>query len=502
MVLLSLIACGRQPPQAPPQPESDLPVISVTRWTERTELFLEYPALVSGAAGRFAVHLTDLRNFKPVAAGKVSIELVRPGESPEVFEVAGPSRPGIFGVDVQPHSPGTYRMAVTLTGPNVTDRHDLGEVTVFASEKEISIPEEKPQEETIAFLKEQQWSLDFATEKAAERELRESLTVAGEVRPPSGGEVEVTAPISGRITADSRLPIAGTFVSRGEPLASIAPLPPAPEDRASLELALSEANIALDLARHDRQRTERLLAAGAIPVRRVEEARAAESGAEVRLQSALQKLREYETARQGEGSNSQRTFALRAPIAGIVSELKTPAGSNVSAGESLMRLVAVDPVYLVASVPETEVHRTRALAGAELKVPGDSAPLKVGRLVSKSRFVDPQSRTLSVIYEVPNPAGALSVGQSVTLRLFLSGRQRVISIPESAVVDDAGRPVIFVQLGGEAFARRPVTLGVRESGYVQVLEGVGPGERAVTRGAYLIRLAALSTQIPAEGHVH
>ena len=76
------------------------------------------------------------------------------------------------------------------------------------------------------------------------------------------------------------------------------------------------------------------------------------------------------------------------------------------------------------------------------------------------------------------------------------------AVPESAIVDDGGRPVVFVQLEGEKFARRPVTLGNRESGYVQVLEGVRPGERVVTRGAYLIRLAAMSNQIPAHGHVH
>jgi hypothetical protein len=62
--------------------------------------------------------------------------------------------------------------------------------------------------------------------------------------------------------------------------------------------------------------------------------------------------------------------------------------------------------------------------------------------------------------------------------------------------------VVFVQLEVEAFARRPVKLGLRESNYVQLLEGVRPGERIVTRGAYLIRLSALSTQIPAHGHVH
>jgi multidrug efflux pump subunit AcrA (membrane-fusion protein) len=62
--------------------------------------------------------------------------------------------------------------------------------------------------------------------------------------------------------------------------------------------------------------------------------------------------------------------------------------------------------------------------------------------------------------------------------------------------------VVFIQREGESFFRTPVKLGIREADVVQVTEGLKPGERVVTRGAYLVRLAALSTQIPAHGHVH
>jgi multidrug efflux pump subunit AcrA (membrane-fusion protein) len=75
-------------------------------------------------------------------------------------------------------------------------------------------------------------------------------------------------------------------------------------------------------------------------------------------------------------------------------------------------------------------------------------------------------------------------------------------VPESALVDDGGRPVVFVQTGGESFERRPVTLGERQGGNVQITAGIASGERVVTRGAYLIRLASMSTQVPAHGHVH
>ena len=186
----------------------------------------------------------------------------------------------------------------------------------------------------------------------------------------------------------------------------------------------------------------------------------------------------------------------------MIAATHATAGANFEAGETLFKVVDVDTVYVEATVPEVELYRLRQLTGAELEIPGSERRKALGRPLSVGRIVDPASRTVSVIFQVMNRDHQLAVGQAVFLRLFTSETNVAPAVPESAIVDDGGRPVVFVQLEGEAFARRPVTLGNRESGYVQVVEGVRLGERVVTRGAYLIRLAAMSSQIPAHGHVH
>lgn len=461
---------------------------------------MEHPPLIAGGSHRFAVHFTSLTSFKPVSRGKATITLSRKGADGQTFSTMGPSRPGIFGVDVKPAQPGEYTMRVVLDAPDLKDVHELGGVRVYAHAAEVTPESEPAKEETIAFLKEQQWSLEFGTAPARERDMRESLRVSGEVRPRSGGEVQVIAPMSGRIATSSQIPVIGAAVSRGDELASIVPFTPAPGDRPALEYAVAEANTALDLARRDRERAGRLLKAGAIPAKRLEEAQAAEATATARLAAAKERLAQYESSRQADGAGPQ--FLVRAPISGIVAELKTTPGANVTQGDQLLRIVAVDNVYVIGNVPEADLHRIAQLAGAEIEIAGMSAPLPAGRLVSKSSFVDPQSRTLSVIYDVPNPTRRLAIGQSVAVRLFLNGKIRAVAVPESAIVDDGGRPVVFIQREGESFSRRPVKLGIRESDMVQVTEGLKPGERVVTRGAYLVRLAALSTQIPAHGHVH
>jgi hypothetical protein len=80
--------------------------------------------------------------------------------------------------------------------------------------------------------------------------------------------------------------------------------------------------------------------------------------------------------------------------------------------------------------------------------------------------------------------------------------QVLYRIPESAVVDEDGRPTAYVLLDGEHFLKRDLELGIRDTGFVQVKKGLEVGERVVTKGGYAIRLASVSSVIPAHGHAH
>jgi len=497
---VALCSCNREQAKTAPEAAEKPEGLSVSHWTGSTELFMEYPALVAGQGARFAVHFTRLDNFKPMKAGRVEVRLEGTGGS-EAFSSPAPSRPGIFGVDVKPGRAGDYHMTVSVDSPDLKDSHDLGTVTVFADEGAAAKhPKPKQQEETIAFLKEQQWSLDFATEVSAERSERSSFVAAAEVRPRAGGQGEVTAPIDGRLIDAVAIPL-GQTVTRGQVLARIAPPTNTPADRPALELAKAEAENALGFARKDRERAQRLVEAGAVPARRVEEARVNERTQEARLNAAEARLAQYEATREAENDSAARSFSVRAPLSGSVIESRAVSGGNVRTGDSLFRIVDISRVYVAANVPEAEMSSLRQVTGAELVLPGGGQKA-ISKLISIARVVDPQSRTIPVLYEVDNTDRQLAIGQAVSVRLFTSANTTAPAIRESAIVDDAGRPVVFVQLTGEAFARRPVTLGNRQGEYVQVTSGVKAGERVVTKGAYLIRLAAMSSQIPAHGHVH
>lgn len=503
LTLISVASCRREAAPTPPSKEGPDP-LSVTRWTERTELFAEYPSLVVGQTSRFAIHLTTLDPFKAVTEGAVEVQLKDSAGQTQSFSADAPSRPGIFGVDVKPARAGKFDLIITLRGKAITDTHNVGAVDVYsdaaaAAAAAAAMP--APQVETLTFLKEQQWALDFGTAVVQQRPLRASIRVPAEVVPAPGGEADVFAPFDGRLASVvSHAP--GTSVAAGQELARIQPPPGAPADLPQLERGRTQSASALELATRDRERAQRLVAAGAAPQRRLEDARAAEAQAAAALKASEAQLAQFNASRSADSSGMAGLFVIRAPINGVIVTRSAVAGMNVSAGTALFHLVNPSTIQVVGHIPESQVARARSVSGAQIELPGAESMRPAGKLVSLGRVLEPQSRTLPITFAADNVALGAAVGQSVFLHLLLDPTAPAPVVPSSAIVDDAGRPIVFVQLEGEAFERRPVTLGAREGELVQVMSGVKPGEHIVTKGAYLVRLASLSTSVPAHGHVH
>jgi len=474
--------------------------VAVTHWTERSELFMEYPVFVAGESGRSAIHVTDLADFSPLSVGEVVV-LLR-GEDGRVLAFRnGPSRPGIFGVDLEVERTGVYEMSLRVDAPNLQDVHELGQVTVYASAAPLPTDVEE-QGDAISFLKEQQWTLEFGTTAVATRGIRPGVTVPAIVQPRSGGNALLTAPVPGRVDPTSQVPVPGARVRSGTVLARIAPRSDDLRDAAGLRASLVEAEQTHVLAVQDRERAARLVEARALPTRRLAEADAALTASTARLDAARERWSRFEALSQSAGGEGEAAmFAMRAPFDGVVSEVRFTAGGSVEENDLLMRVVDPDRVHVVGAVTESLAAKLGTITGGELVIDGQP-PVSLGEPFAASPVIEPVARTTAIRFALDNRAGSFRIGQAVRLRLFAGGEESVTAIPESAVVDDGGRPVVFVQTGGESFERRSVRLGSRADGYVHVLEGAESGERVVHRGAYLVRLAAMSTQIPAHGHVH
>ena len=500
----AVIACGREVAE----PEAELPTLAVTRWTDKTELFMEYPPLVAGETALFAVHLTRLSDFTAMTTGRPHIEFTpESGGPPAVLQGIDASRPGVFRVEGAAPAAGRYQWALIVDAPGLSDRHELGAVTVFADEAAAVADAEQHADEdaaAITYLKEPQWTNGFATVPVAEADVRRSVRVPAVVEPLTGGEAVVAAPADGRFMSGS-LPAVGTRVRAGQELGRLQPRSSGDgADRATLAAAVSEAQATVEGARAELARSERLLAERAVPSRRVEDAQRAVKVAEARLTAAQARLAQRDEALgTGGGTASGNSFALRAPITGVVAEIFAALGASYDEGAPLFRIVRTDRVELQAHVPASDAPLRAAVDEIALEIPGRPDPLVVKfDHMHYAGIIDPRTRALPVQFDVDNRGGHLLIGQTSTAILYTGSRERMTTVPKEAVLMEAGRPYVFVQTGGESFARRYIEVATRDGDLVGVRSGVTPGERVVTRGAYDVQLASAASGLPAEGHVH
>jgi membrane fusion protein, heavy metal efflux system len=107
-----------------------------------------------------------------------------------------------------------------------------------------------------------------------------------------------------------------------------------------------------------------------------------------------------------------------------------------------------------------------------------------------------------VIYEIPNIDGTIRVGANAKVSVGTGRRVTGVIVPTSAILDENGRPIAYVQPEGETFEKRELTIGGSEGGFTLVLTGIKDGERVVTGSPYQVRLASLSSAVPAHGHEH
>ncbi|MBA3444987.1 MAG: efflux RND transporter periplasmic adaptor subunit, partial [Gemmatimonadales bacterium] len=175
---------------------------------------------------------------------------------------------------------------------------------------------------------------------------------------------------------------------------------------------------------------------------------------------------------------------------------------RVDAGAELFTVVDPSVVWLEARVPAGEVARVNARSEATFRVPGSDAILPVSRTVSVGSVIDSVSRTVPLIYEVANPSGGLRIGMHAQVAVGTARKVAGVVIPSSAILDEDGRTVVYVQPEGERFEKREVQLGGTSGGRSVVLSGVRADERVVTGAPYQVRLASLSTSVPVHGHEH
>ncbi|MDB4962831.1 MAG: hypothetical protein JWP01_2830 [Myxococcales bacterium] len=499
--ILAIAGCGSRGPEreGADEPHSE----SRTSWTAQHELFVEHPPFVAGQPSVLAAHVTRLEGHRPVTEGTLVAILRSKAGAVVESRADAPARPGVFRPALTPTTPGPCTLTLRLEHGATKDEVTT-ECTVYAAGARLPAPPDDPPGR-ISFLKETAWSTDFATSVAEERELVPTLRTTGEIRATAGREARLTATAHGRVVIDAPAPVLGARVSVGQVLARITPQVENTGDRVTLASELRQGRVELAAAESQLARSERLWAARTIAEKQLEEAKTATQLARARVDAAQGRLSQFDAGASGRGGG-RTAFQVRSPLAGTLVAIHISSGQTVEDGDLLFTVVDMSRLWLHADVFEPDVASVEGATRASFRVDGNDRPITIappeGRVVTIGQLVDEKTRTVPIIFELPNPDERLRIGSFATVWIETGAAVRALAVSETAIVDDAGRKVAYVQVEGESFERRVLHLGARSGGWVEVKAGLAKGERVVTRGAYDIKLAASGGAVPEHGHAH
>ena len=256
------------------------------------------------------------------------------------------------------------------------------------------------------------------------------------------------------------------------------------------EAAERQSEAALAKAEADYQRARDLREHGAVAQKDLlsaENDRAQAQGARETARAAREQARRKLELLGLQPTMFRQRVMVRAPISGKVLEVSVAPGEyRNDTNAPLMTIADLSRVWVSADVAEPAIGLIRVGDAVSITLVAFSGQGFTGRVARIADVVDPQTRTVKVHVELPNPDGRLRPDMFGAIR-HAGPRRRVPLLPLAAVVQQYGRTVVFVERAPGRFERREVVLGARVGERVAVLTGAEAGERVVVDGAILLK---------------
>jgi cobalt-zinc-cadmium efflux system membrane fusion protein len=179
------------------------------------------------------------------------------------------------------------------------------------------------------------------------------------------------------------------------------------------------------------------------------------------------------------------TFSLNSPIDGIVVERNATVGASVGTDANLFKIIDLSRVWIDADVFEKDLPRVRPGQEVKLKVTAFPESTFSGKVILINSVLDPETRTVKVRTEVANPDGRLKPDMFANVQIITDVNRAAISIPQSAVLNDEGKTIVFVA-DGDGYKKRQVQAGIRNNDRVEIVDGLSAGDKVVVKGNYLL----------------
>ncbi|GAA4450988.1 efflux RND transporter periplasmic adaptor subunit [Nibrella saemangeumensis] len=303
-------------------------------------------------------------------------------------------------------------------------------------------------------------------------------------------EVELRPQVAGYITGMHFQE--GSRVRRGQKLYSIDQQQyQASYDQAIANLNATKANLVR--AQKDAERYNTLAQQDAVARQLVDNAQATLASAEQQVAAAQANVRQVQT--------TLRYTTIYAPFDGTIGISQVRLGAAVTPGQTLLNTISSDdPIAVDISVDESQISRFTQLQRRPaaprdslftLELPNGNLYSYPGTIQTIDRAVDPQTGTLRVRLNFPNPEGQLKAGLNGNVRVKNNTGSQQLLIPYKAVTEQMSEYFVYVVGDSSKVTQKKVTLGTRISDKVIVKDGLTEGDLVVTEGTQKIREGAV-----------
>ncbi|MFI5386737.1 MAG: efflux RND transporter periplasmic adaptor subunit [Fimbriimonadales bacterium] len=189
----------------------------------------------------------------------------------------------------------------------------------------------------------------------------------------------------------------------------------------------------------------------------------------------------------GELRNGRVVIPITSPIEGIVAARNMVAGQNVDTTVNLVKLINLDRVYIDAQVYERDVQGVAVGDSVQVHVAAMPNKTLTGKVKWVSDEINPDTRTATVRTILDNPSWSLRPGMFASVTVGSKKSVRSIAIPVDAVMQEADKQIVYVQVSPGQFCKREVTVGEQIGGKLPIHSGLSPGDQVVVGGNVFIQ---------------
>jgi len=181
-----------------------------------------------------------------------------------------------------------------------------------------------------------------------------------------------------------------------------------------------------------------------------------------------------------------KALHIHSPLAGIVLAIGAREGQYVTPQTELYKIADLSRVWVYVDVYEYEIPWVRLHDAAEMRLVSQPGRVFEGKISYIYPYLDPQTRTNKVRFEVENPDRLLKPDMFADVILYPNAKPDALVIPTAAIIRTGETPRVFVQTGKGTFEPRRVEPGLESGEETEILKGLTAGERVVTSAQFLL----------------